>query len=662
MVKDQKFILNDETGETIDITNQDFQFVQNDKKIYDQEFSTKPVTFFKDSLKRFGKSKSSVVGAIIVGILAVLAIIVPSVTPKTGAYLVGVNDVGGNVQERFMQPKLLPSGVGFWDGTIKKNHILYDKNDNTPVGFREGTFSKLKTYDEVLDAPNEHGTGGAVNVFCNDFNSNGNFYSKVLNFDLNNDYIVEFGLHDATIDGFSRSEYRLILTGEDHDYILTSKTNDGYINDNNVKLSINEMLDGYSFENNKLSGKLFFEIKHQPKAYGNILLRNFKISSSSSEENETIFDKVSFKDGNTVLLRTSEDIGLWTSTSGKRGFGIQYTFCDFIYDQYEDVFGIQKKAFMFNDVIKFKTQKLIDIKLSTSDYKETSDLEVLSKRFPILNENGLIYRVVEQVGDATFNSSTRKWENYELICEVHGYKLYGYDRMPYFIFGTNSVRKDYLTLIFTGLRFSFLLAIVVSSINIAFGLVWGSISGYFGGWTDIVMERFVEILSGLPGTVVITLCILYGHEWDWGTNADVIALMIALFMTGWMGVSGRTRTQFYRFKGREYVLASRTLGAKDSRLIFKHILPNSLGTIITGSILMIPGVIYTEASIAYLKLGLTNQIMFGVVLSQASQYYKGEQTYLLIIPTLIMALLLISFNLFGNGLRDAFNPTLKGSE
>ena len=121
--------------------------------------------------------------------------------------------------------------------------------------------------------------------------------------------------------------------------------------------------------------------------------------------------------------------------------------------------------------------------------------------------------------------------------------------MPRFIFGTDANSKDYFKLLFTGMRFSFLLAIGISAVNIVIGLVWGSISGYFGGWTDIIMERFCDILAGLPGTVIITLCILYGREFNWGNSADVIALMIALFMTGWMGVSGRTRTQFYRFKG-----------------------------------------------------------------------------------------------------------------
>ena len=128
-----------------------------------------------------------------------------------------------------------------------------------------------------------------------------------------------------------------------------------------------------------------------------------------------------------------------------------------------------------------------------------------------------------------------------------------------------------------------------------------------------------------------------------------------------MGVAGRTRTQFYRYKGREYVLASRTLGSSDFRLIFKHILPNSMGTIITGSVLMITSVIYSEATLAYLNLGLQGTQSFGVMMSD-NQSYLQSFPYLVLEPAIIISLLMISFNLFGNGLRDAFNPSLKGSE
>ena len=152
----------------------------------------------------------------------------------------------------------------------------------------------------------------------------------------------------------------------------------------------------------------------------------------------------------------------------------------------------------------------------------------------------------------------------------------------------------------------------------------------------------------------MTLCILLLGN-NFGT------FFIALCATGWMGTAARTRTQFYRFKGREYVLASRTLGSSDFRLIFKHILPNSLGTIITSSVFMITSVIYSEASLAYLNLGLQGVHSFGVMLADNQQYISTSPN-LIVFPAVIMSLMMISFNLFGNGLRDAVNPSLKGSE
>ena len=168
------------------------------------------------------------------------------------------------------------------------------------------------------------------------------------------------------------------------------------------------------------------------------------------------------------------------------------------------------------------------------------------------------------------------------------------------------------------------------------------------------MERFCDILGGVPTVVIVTLFRLHLGNALW-----VFALSLCL--TGWMGTAARTRTQFYRFKGREYVLASRTLGANDARLIFRHILPNSLGTIVTSTVLMIPGIIFTESSLSYLGLGLQGSNSFGDILA-SNQGYIQTQPMLILVPAFIISLLMISFNLFGNGLRDALNPSLKGSE
>jgi oligopeptide transport system permease protein len=136
---------------------------------------------------------------------------------------------------------------------------------------------------------------------------------------------------------------------------------------------------------------------------------------------------------------------------------------------------------------------------------------------------------------------------------------------------------------------------------------------------------------------------------------------LALCMTGWIGTSSLTRTQFYRFKSREYILAARTLGASDGRLIFRHILPNAVGTIVTSSVLMIPTVIFSEATLAYLNLDLQGVASFGRILSD-NQAQIQSNPHLILFPSAVMALIMISFNLFGNGLRDAFNPSLKGGE
>ena len=168
------------------------------------------------------------------------------------------------------------------------------------------------------------------------------------------------------------------------------------------------------------------------------------------------------------------------------------------------------------------------------------------------------------------------------------------------------------------------------------------------------MERFCDILGGVPWIVVMTLAIvLLGN--------NLVTFGLALCLTGWMGTAARTRTQFYRFKGREYILSSRTLGASDGRLIFKHILPNAMGTIVTGAVLMIPSAIFSEATLSYLNLGLKGTHSFGTLLSD-NQMYLSSYPVLILFPAIIISLIMISFNLFGNGLRDALNPSLKGSE
>jgi oligopeptide transport system permease protein len=142
------------------------------------------------------------------------------------------------------------------------------------------------------------------------------------------------------------------------------------------------------------------------------------------------------------------------------------------------------------------------------------------------------------------------------------------------------------------------------------------------------------------------------------------SLIFAFVLTGWIGPAYRVRTQFYRFKNEEYVLAARTLGASDVRIMWKHIFPNTLGTIITASVLTIPGTIFTESMLSYLKIINLNSgdiTSLGTILSTGQQYMT-TYPHIIVPPAVVISLLMISFNLFGNGLRDAFNPSLRGVE
>ena len=245
-------------------------------------------------------------------------------------------------------------------------------------------------------------------------------------------------------------------------------------------------------------------------------------------------------------------------------------------------------------------------------------------------------------------------EYYKYKHEMAGDRI----KEPCFIFGANNAGKDIFTCLSSGARFSFLLAVAVSAVNLFIGAIYGAIEGYYGGRIDIFMERFVEILSAVPFMIVITL--LKYHF----SVSHITILFIAFFITGWTGMAARTRMQFYRFKNQEYVLVARTLGARDRRIMFKHIFPNALGTLITGSVLVIPGVIFSETSLTYLgiiNLSTGNLTSVGTLLA-SGQSYLFTYPHMMLFPAIFISLLMLSFNLFGNGLRDAFNPSLRGTE
>ena len=236
--------------------------------------------------------------------------------------------------------------------------------------------------------------------------------------------------------------------------------------------------------------------------------------------------------------------------------------------------------------------------------------------------------------------------------------LVSIDQLPedtYFWFGTMANGKDLFSELWRGARISIIMAISVTLINSLVGLTIGSIVGYYGGLLDLLFDRLVEIISSIPFLSVLTLLVLRFGSQIW-------VIVIAFTATGWIGSYGTGRLQFYRFKNREYVLAARTLGASDARIMFKHIFPNTLGLIVTGYALAIPAFVFSEASYSF--LGIINYVeatSVGMLINQG-QAAMQVHPHLLLFPAVYIAILMIAFNLFGNGLRDAFNPALRGVE
>ncbi len=286
----------------------------------------------------------------------------------------------------------------------------------------------------------------------------------------------------------------------------------------------------------------------------------------------------------------------------------------------------------------------------TASYSEELVLEDNYKRDA---EGNLMYW--QYTGGGTLETA-----QFKIRVLYYNYYQYLYGFTPDYLMGTDSQGYDLALRIAGGIQLSLLVAVCVSVINFIIGAAYGAVEGYYGGWVDIILCRITDILSGVPFIVVATLFQIHLAK----KVGAIPSLLFAYVLTGWIGTAGRVRTQFYRFKNQEYVMAARTLGARDRRIIWKHIFPNTLGTIITSSALVIPGVILSESMLSFLgiiKLGNAQQTSLGTLLSDASNIWTNYP-HLMLYPALIISLLMICFNLFGNGLRDAFNPALRGVE
>ncbi|WP_085994059.1 oligopeptide ABC transporter permease [Oceanobacillus senegalensis] len=219
-------------------------------------------------------------------------------------------------------------------------------------------------------------------------------------------------------------------------------------------------------------------------------------------------------------------------------------------------------------------------------------------------------------------------------------------------FGTDEFGRDLWTRIWRGTQISLFIALMAAFLDLVIGVVYGTVSGFYGGKVDDIMQRIVEVLTGIPNLILIILFILI-------LEPGITSIILAMVITGWVNMSRIVRGQILQLKGQEFVLASRALGVTNSGIMWKHLIPNVVGPIIVTLMFTIPTAIFFEAFLSFIGLGLQPPLAsLGTLIEDGYQEMRYF-AYKLIFPSIVISAIMISFNVLGDGLRDALDPKMK---
>ncbi len=647
----------------------------DEKKLHDKSLKTKQLSYFQDALLRFGKNKYNVIASFILVVFIILSIIVPMLTPKHLYTEV-------NSMLSLLPPRMpIVSNFGILDGSkFYKNQAvdLTTVSEETGLGYPTEDFnvnyidlSTLKNEIQTGTYLDPTFTGGTNEIYIASGKTSFSIASKEyisvggggqnVYVDING---ISGGVLEVYLVKIDATEIEIkvdIATDEITETIVISHTvGDLAVTWGDTRFmdyigtadeeGINQIL----IESSKYGLLAFRYVLEGPADSSdeyislNTIYTTYGDADAEKNKEYTGFPLADFSQ---ISLDSENENGSYNRLNASR------LVASFVYEEYAALFD-DKEARIggveYDRIVSENEGMAETIVVSSTNPKSW----VFGEGYPITKV--VDYTEVEMDVDGVLQT----FRTYEVMLD--GEYALGFDEIPYFLFGTDVGGKDLFSLIWLGLRTSLLLGFLAAVTNIFFGVIWGSISGYYGGQTDILMERFTDIWGSFPQiTMIAIITVIIGPGF--------LALYIFMVYDGWIRAAKITRMQFYRYKGREYVLAARTLGASDNRIIFRHILPNALGTIVTSVILSIPMVIFLEVNLSYLGFGIGSgqKLSFGpleltgtsigVILADGQEQILAGNLWLIIYPTIIVSILMITFNMFGNALRDALNPQLRGN-